>query len=87
MTLLGAKVAVEDRTNDGRIDAVIETDDTLYIFEFKVDDSAENALKQIEEKEYFKKYLLKKKPIMLVGVSFNTKERNISQWIKKSYSM
>ena len=84
MNVVGASVLAEDRTNNGRIDAVVETPSGIYIFEFKVNDSAEVALSQIEDKEYHKKYLLADKPIILVGVQFDTDKRNIGQCLSKA---
>lgn len=55
LTLLGAKVHAEERTNNGRIDAVIETKSHIYLIEFKIHQSAEAALEQILEKEYYQK--------------------------------
>ncbi|OQY04366.1 MAG: hypothetical protein B6I20_03175 [Bacteroidetes bacterium 4572_117] len=76
-TLLGIKISTEVKTNTGRIDAVIETDTHIYILEFKLFDTAKNALKQIEDKQYFERYLLSKKQIVLIGVGFDKNTRNI----------
>ncbi len=51
LTLIGAKVRVEEPTSNGRIDAVIKTDSHIYVIEFKLNDTAEFALKQIKKKE------------------------------------
>ncbi|MFN8579211.1 MAG: PD-(D/E)XK nuclease domain-containing protein [Candidatus Sericytochromatia bacterium] len=82
LTLIGVRINVEISTNIGRIDAVIETNDNIYVFEFKMN-STKKALKQIEEKKYYEKYILKNKPIYLVGVSFDSKLRNIKEWLIK----
>ncbi|MEZ4680642.1 MAG: PD-(D/E)XK nuclease domain-containing protein [Caldilineaceae bacterium] len=50
------------KTNDGRIDSVVETDDHIYLFEFKLDQDA-SALQQVKEHEYYRKYQLHGKPI------------------------
>jgi len=76
-TLLGLKISAEIKTNQGRIDAVIETDTHTYIFEFKLFDTAKKALEQINSKQYFEKYLLNKKQIVLIGVGFDKNTRNI----------
>lgn len=76
-TLLGVKINTEVKTNKGRIDAVIETDTHVYIFEFKLFDTAKNALEQINNRQYFEKYLLNKKQIVLIGVGFDKNTRNI----------
>ena len=77
--LLGIGTKAESHTNDGRIDAVAETDDYVFIFEFKLD-SDDSALFQIKEKQYFKQYELSRKKIFLNGVSFDTKTGQIADW-------
>ena len=77
--LLGVYVEAESATNDGRIDAVIQTPEAVYIFEFKLDNDP-TALEQIKEKEYFKKYLLDKRKIHIVGVNFDSVRGNLIGW-------
>ena len=72
---LGLEIIGEDVTNKGRIDLTLKMDDAIYILEFKVDGS--DALGQIKEKEYHQKYLNEKKDIYLVGIEFDTQERNL----------
>ena len=79
--LIGLRIKVEARTNKGRIDAVIKTEKYIYIFEFKLNGSAEDALKQINEKEYYRKYLDSGKIITLVGANFSVKERCVEKWV------
>jgi Holliday junction resolvase-like predicted endonuclease len=55
-TLLGFDVEAEVRTNIGRIDCVLQTDDRIYIIEFKLNDTKEAALQQIHDKQYAQKY-------------------------------
>ena len=77
--LLGVYVEAESATNDGRIDAVVQTAKAIYIFEFKLDNDP-TALEQIKEKEYFKKYLLDKRDIYIVGVNFDSVKGNLIGW-------
>ena len=77
--LLGVYVEAESATNDGRIDAVIQTPKAIYIFEFKLDNDP-TALEQIKEKEYFKKYLLDKRDIYIIGVNFDSVKGNLVGW-------
>jgi hypothetical protein len=77
--LLGEQIEAESTTNDGRIDAVIQTSNAIYIFEFKLDDNP-TALDQIKEKEYYKKYLLDKRDIYIVGVNFDSVKGNLIGW-------
>lgn len=76
---LGYYISAESRTSDGRIDAVTQTDQWVYLFEFKLNHD-DSAWAQIKEKEYFKPYLLSNKRIMLIGVNFDTKTGRLSDW-------
>ena len=80
MLSLGAKIEAEVATNKGRIDATVETDKYIYIFEFKINQSAAKAIAQIREKGYAERYTeqrRKGKKVYLVGVSFSLKKRSI----------
>jgi hypothetical protein len=78
--LLGVRIEAESRTNDGRIDAVIREGDCIYIFEFKMNQTADAALAQIHEKEYYQKYQHSGKRIVLIGANFDADSRQISEW-------
>ncbi len=80
-TLVGVRVKAEVKTNAGRIDAVVETAQTIFIFEFKLHDTAETAMKQIKEKKYYEKYLSSGKEIKLIGAAFDQETRNLEKWI------
>ncbi len=75
---LGLDIIGEDVTNHGRIDLTIKMDNAIYILEFKVDAAEYKALEQIKEKNYAQKYLSEQKDIYLIGIAFDTNERNIS---------
>jgi len=77
---LGLDIIGEDVTNRGRIDLTIIMDKTIYILEFKVDGRGD-ALEQIREKKYYEKYLSHNKDIYLIGIKFDTKERNIESCV------
>lgn len=77
--LLGHYIEAESATNDGRIDAVVQTDKAIYLFEFKLDNDA-TALEQIKAKDYFRKYLLDKRSITIVGVNFDSLKGNLVGW-------
>ena len=79
-TLIGFRAHAEVQTNDGRIDAVVEFDDHIYLFEFKLDKSAEEAMNQIKSHQYYQKYQLHGKPITCIGANFNTKKRTVDDW-------
>jgi hypothetical protein len=78
---IGVGVTPEVRTNEGRIDAIMETPDYVYVMEFKRDKSAAEALAQIKEKKYYEKFLASGKKITLVGVNFDSEKKTISEWV------
>ena len=78
--LIGLRIEAEARTSIGRIDAVAQTEKYVYIFEFKLNRSAAEALKQIHDKEYYQKYLGSGREIILIGAKFSTKKHNIADW-------
>ena len=80
-TLIGQEIDAEVSTNVGRIDAVAQTDSHIYVFEFKLQGTAEQALDQIREKRYFEKYLADGREIVLVGAAFDPETRNIEHWL------
>ncbi len=75
---LGVKIVAEDVSNVGRVDLTLFLANKIYIIEFKVDSN--EALKQIKEKEYYKKYLNEGKEIYLIGITFDSKEKNIKSF-------
>lgn len=77
--LVGLQIDAEVKTNRGRMDAVVETKDTVFIFEFKLDGSADEALAQIKERGYEEKYGLRD-AVYLIGVNFGAQERGVVDW-------
>ncbi|MBL0708608.1 MAG: ATP-binding protein [Sulfurimonas sp.] len=75
---LGCDIVAEDITNKGRMDLSIKLNNIIYILEFKMGDG--DAMGQIKEKNYAKKYLSLKRDIYLVGINFDENERNISRF-------
>ena len=80
LLILGKYVRTEVHTAKGRADCVIETDNFVYVFEFKKDVSAKEALAQIEEQGYAKPYESDKRKLFKIGVNFSSKDRNITEW-------
>ncbi|CDK30887.1 ATP-binding protein [Candidatus Babela massiliensis] len=70
LSVLSINAQSETITNAGRIDLILETKNIIYIFEFKVNQSAEIALQQIKDKKYYQRFLDKNKKIILVGLNF-----------------
>lgn len=83
--LLGVEVEVEIQTIDGRIDAVLKTETTIYIVEFKINQSAKKAIEQIKEKEYALKYANDTREIQLLGINFETEKMKIEEYILEEY--
>ena len=79
--LVGLYTQVEYHTNRGRIDLVLKTDRYIYIMAFKLDGTAEEALRQIEEKGYAEPFAHDGREIIKVGVNFSSAVRNIERWI------
>lgn len=80
LSALGYVTIAEDVTNRGRIDLTLKTETSIFIFEFKVDKPEEEAMKQIKERKYYQKYQAEGKDIFLIGMNFNSNERNISNF-------
>jgi hypothetical protein len=76
----GADVVAEDLSAQGRADLTLKMPKGIYIIELKYDDTAEAALKQIDERGYAQKYALDGRPVIKVGLAFSSKERNITEW-------
>jgi hypothetical protein len=78
--MLGLRCRTELRIAAGRIDAVVETRDFVYCFEFKLEGTAAEALEQIDTKEYLLPWRGSGKGLYKVGVSFDYEKRNIGEW-------
>ena len=74
-------VDVEVHTPNGRVDVVMETEDTLYLIELKLNKSAQAAMQQINLKQYDQRFARCGKPIVKVSVNFDAKKGNIEDWI------
>ena len=79
-SLMGFYLDVEVHTAKGRVDLVLHAPQALYLIEIKLNKSADNAMNQIDVKQYDKRFALLNLPIVKVGVNFSTEERNITDW-------
>ena len=81
-SLMGQHTETEVHTPVGRVDAVVHTDDIIYVFEFKLSDrgTPEAALAQIDAKGYATRYQKSGKQLVLVGVTFDPEKRNLGAW-------
>ncbi|MGL4520253.1 MAG: AAA family ATPase, partial [Phocaeicola sp.] len=77
--MAGMNTGMEQVTNWGRADLVVELSNRIYIFELKYNRSADEAMDQINQRRYFEKYQSQGKEIHLLALNFSTEERNISK--------
>ena len=74
-------VYAEKETSQGRVDCVVETDKYVYVFEFKLDGTAEEALRQIEERGYTRPYESDRREVYKIGVNFSSETGTIDGWL------
>lgn len=79
--LVGFYVKVEYHMSEGRVDLVLQTDRYIYVMEFKLEGTAEEALRQIEEKHYARPFEADSRQLFKIGINFDNKTRNIEKWI------
>ena len=74
-------VFVEQVQSEGRVDCIVETPKFVYIFEFKLDGSAQEALQQIQDKGYARPYEAERRNVNLIGVNFSSETGTIGDWV------
>ncbi len=79
-SLMGQYVKTEVHSAKGRADCIVETDSYIYIFEFKRDGSAEEALAQIAAQGYALPYAADERKLFKIGVNFDSEKRTITEW-------
>lgn len=79
--MLGFYVEVERHTTNGRMDIVIQTPQYVYILELKINQTADAALQQIEEKGYARPFMNDSRRIYKIGVNFSTDKKLIDDWM------
>ncbi|MGM9813185.1 MAG: AAA family ATPase [Muribaculaceae bacterium] len=79
-SLLGRYVDVEVRTSNGRVDMVMDSGKALYLFELKLNKSAEAAMNQINLKDYPSRFALSGLPIVKVGINFDLERHTLEDW-------
>ncbi len=84
-TFLGLFLESEVHTSDGRIDAVVKTPSHIYILEFKLDKSAAEAMDQIKNKAYHKRFLHQGKIVVGIGINFSSKTKMVDGWLIKDF--
>ena len=76
-------VYTEKQQSEGRVDCIVETPDYVYIFEFKLDGTADEALQQIEEKGYARPYVADSRKLYQIGVGFSSQTGTVEDWKMK----
>ncbi len=77
---IGLDIHSEVNTARGRADVLVELDDKVYAIEFKIDQSAEEALNQIKERGYLDKYCSSGKKLIALGINFSTEKREVDEF-------
>ena len=78
---IGMFVESEPHLSNGRADVIVQTPQYIYVFEFKFNHTAEEAIAQIKENGYADKYRATGKPIFAIGVNFNEEKKQIDGWL------
>lgn len=78
--MLGFYVQTERHTSNGRMDIVMQTNDYIYIIELKLDGCADEALKQIEDKQYAAPFAMDARTIIKIGATFGSESRKMDEW-------
>ncbi len=78
---MGQYVRTEVQGSQGRSDVEVETQDAIYIFEFKVGGKPIDALTQIKEMDYAEKHKASKKSVYLIGASISRNKRTLGKWM------
>ena len=79
--LMGQFTQAEVHSAKGRADAIVQTPDYVYVFEFKLNGTAEEALQQINEKGYADPFKTYSRKVIKIGVEFSAEARNVKRWL------
>jgi Holliday junction resolvase-like predicted endonuclease len=79
--MLNVYVRTQVKVAGGRVDMIVLMPDTIYVMEMKVGDSAENALRQINEKGYAKPYETDGRRVVKVGIRFDPDKHTVDEWV------
>ena len=79
--LTGFHAGVEYRTSNGRVDLVMKTDKYVYVMEFKLDGTAEEAMRQINEKGYAEPFKADGRRVIKLGINFSRQTKTIDKWV------
>ena len=79
--LVGFYTEAEYHTSEGRIDLILKTEKYVYVMEFKLNGTAEEALQQINDKQYALPFAADSREVFKIGVNFSNTTRNIERWV------
>ncbi|GMO37470.1 MAG: hypothetical protein Ta2B_17170 [Termitinemataceae bacterium] len=79
--MLGIYCEAQVHTSIGRVDAVLKVDSYVYVVELKVNGTAEEAIAQINDKNYALSFQEQGKRIIKLGIEFDKEKRNIGRWL------
>jgi len=71
----------------GRADIIINIKEFLYVLELKLDGTVDEAIEQIHLNKYYEPYILDSKKVILLGINFSSKERNVAEYKYESYKI
>ena len=83
--LAGLPATAEESVHSGAIDSGVTIGDTTYLFEFKLNKSADVAIAQIKKKNYAAKYVASDRRVILFGINFDSKKRQIDDWRAEAF--
>ena len=75
------KLEAEVRSAQGRAEAIVKTPRYIYVFEFKLRGTAEEAIRQIDDRGYLIPYTADEREVVKVGVAFDAATRNLGEWL------
>jgi hypothetical protein len=79
-SMMNRYVQTQVKTARGRVDVVMHTSDSVYVMELKLDGSVEEALKQIDDRQYLLPYSISNKQLIKIGINFSSQTRTIDDW-------
>jgi hypothetical protein len=77
---VGLLTRSEVSASHGRADCVVHSRSGIYVMEFKLDDTAASAMKQIRDKQYVQPYLGQGKAVAAIGISFSSQTKAVAEW-------